>query len=69
MNNQQYRISRKEWRGNLTETIEAYERLGLLKLQARAVYINNIEEMMEWSQTQQDKHISTIFISYKFSYS
>ena len=69
MNNQQYRISRKEWRGNLTETIEAYERLGLLKLQARAVYINNIEEMMEWSQRQQDKHISTIFISYKFSYS
>ena len=47
MNNQQHRISRKEWRGNLTETIEAYERLGLLKLQARAVYINNIEEMME----------------------
>ena len=47
MNNQQYRISRKEWRGNLTETIEAYERLGLLKLQARAGYINNIEEMME----------------------
>ena len=47
MNNQQYRISRKEWRDNLTETIEAYERLGLLKLQARAVYINNIEEMME----------------------
>ena len=69
MNNQQYRISRKEWRGNLTETIEAYERLGLLKLQARAVYINNIEETMEWSQRQQDKHISTIFISYKFSYS
>ena len=40
-----------------------------MKLQARAVYINNIEEMMEWSQRQQDKHISTIFISYKFSYS
>ena len=31
--------------------MEAYERLGLLKLQARAVYINIIEETMEWSRT------------------
>ena len=27
----------KKWQGDLTETIGAYERLGLLKLQARAV--------------------------------
>ena len=40
MKNQSYRTGGKEWRSNLTETIEADERLGLLKLQARAVYIN-----------------------------
>ena len=28
---------KKKWRGDLTETIVAYERLGLLELQARAV--------------------------------
>ena len=28
---------KKKWRGDLTETIEAYERLGLLELWARAV--------------------------------
>ena len=28
---------KKKWRGDLTETIGAYERLGLLELQARAV--------------------------------
>ena len=28
---------KKKWRGDLTETIRAYERLGLLKLRARAV--------------------------------
>ena len=28
---------KKKWRGDLTETIEAYERLGLLGLRARAV--------------------------------
>ena len=28
---------KKKWRGDLTETIAAYERLGLLELQARAV--------------------------------
>ena len=28
---------KKKWRGGLTETIGAYERLGLLKLRARAV--------------------------------
>ena len=28
---------KKKWRGHLTETIVAYERLGLLELQARAV--------------------------------
>ena len=28
---------KKKWRGDLTETIGAYERLGLLKLWARAV--------------------------------
>ena len=34
-------ISRKKkWRGDLTETVGAHERLGLLELQARAVYIN-----------------------------
>ena len=38
-----YRIiisRKKKWRGDLTETVGAHERLGLLKLQARAVYIN-----------------------------
>ena len=28
---------KKKWRGDLTETVGAYERLGLLKLWARAV--------------------------------
>ena len=28
---------KKKWRGDLTETIGAYERLGLLELRARAV--------------------------------
>ena len=28
---------KKKWRGDLTETIRAYERLGLLELRARAV--------------------------------
>ena len=31
------REEKKKWRGDLTETIGAYERLGLLELQARAV--------------------------------
>ena len=31
---------KKKWRGDLTETVGAHERFGLLKLQARAVYIN-----------------------------
>ena len=37
-NYKKYRRRRKKkWRGDLTETIEAYERLGLLELWARAV--------------------------------
>ena len=38
-NNKKYRKRRKKkkWRGDLTETIGAYERLGLLELWARAV--------------------------------
>ena len=32
-----YRKRKKKWRGDLTETIRAYERLGLLALRARAV--------------------------------
>ena len=41
MNYKWYRICRKKkWQGDLTETIGAYERLGILKLRARAVYIN-----------------------------
>ena len=37
-NYKKYRKRRKKkWRGDLTETIGAYERLGLLELQARAV--------------------------------
>ena len=39
MNYKQYGIGRKKkWRGDLTETIGAYERLGLLELRARPVY-------------------------------
>ena len=39
MNYKQYRIGRKKkWRGDLTETIGAYERLGLLELRARPDY-------------------------------
>ena len=37
-NYKKYRKRRKKkWRGDLTETIGAYERLGLLELRARAV--------------------------------
>ena len=32
-------IKKKKWRGDLTETIEAYERLGLLELRTIADYI------------------------------
>ena len=31
---------RSTWRGDQTETIGAYDRLGLLELRARVVYIN-----------------------------
>ena len=31
------KVEKKKWRGDLTETIGAYERLGLLELQPRAV--------------------------------
>ena len=42
MNYKLYRTRRKKkWRGDLTETIGAYERLHLLELQARAVHINS----------------------------
>ena len=41
MNYKQYGIGRKKkWRGDLTETIGAYERLDLLELWARDVYNN-----------------------------
>ena len=41
MNYKLYRTRRKKkWRGDLTETIGAYERLHLLELRARAVYVN-----------------------------
>ena len=41
--------------GDLTETIGAYERLGLLELWARAVYMYiDIEEKMENSQRWKD---------------
>ena len=36
-NYKKYRRRRKKWRGDLTETIEAYERLGLLEPRARAL--------------------------------
>ena len=36
-NYKKYRKRRKKWRGDLTETIGVYERLGLLELWARAV--------------------------------
>ena len=42
MNYKLYRTRRKnKWRGDLTETIGAYERLHLLELRARAVHINS----------------------------
>ena len=42
MNYKLYRTRRKKkWRGDLAETIGAYERLHLLELRARAVHINS----------------------------
>ena len=33
------KLREKKWRGNLTETITAYERLGLLELRTIAVFV------------------------------
>ena len=38
MTNNIGKVEKKKWRGDLTETIAAYERLGLLKLWVRAVH-------------------------------
>ena len=49
-----------KWRGDLTETIGAYERLGLLELRARAVRSTSIEEKIEKSRRW--KNLFTVFI-------
>ena len=63
MNYKQYRISRKKkWRGDLTETIGAYERLGLLELRARPVYTDwrNDEEKSKMEKFKVDFYIYLI---------
>ena len=40
---------KKKWRGDLTETIGAYERLGLLELRAKNCLTSIEEKMMERS--------------------
>ena len=50
---------KKKWRGDLTETIGAYERLGLLELWARAVS----HQLKKRSQKVEDgKTLWTVFI-------
>ena len=63
MNYKQYGIGRKKkWRGDLTETIGAYERLGLLELRARPVYTDwrNDEEKSKMEKFKVDFYIYLI---------
>ena len=63
MNYKQYRIGRKKkWRGDLTETIGAYERLGLLELRARPDYTDwrNDEEKSKMEKFKVDFYIYLI---------
>ena len=59
---------KKKWRGDLTETIEAYERLGLLELRARAV---SHQLKKRWRKVEDGKilncfHIYSIIYQFTF---